>query len=81
MASEQEKLIKEQTAQAAVDVCAGTQSMGPVYRSRKSAMYVPLDTKEAVYSAAQQKKVKNIQYDIMKSSPEETMAIAPPAAP
>ena len=50
MAAEAEKLIDEQAVQVAVDFCAGTQSMGPVYRSKKNVMYIPLDTKEAVYS-------------------------------
>jgi hypothetical protein len=59
----------------AADLCAGTQSIRPVYRSRKNAAYIPLDKKEEVFSAALQKTVKNIPYDIMQTSPEETMAI------
>ena len=34
-----------------------------------------LDDKELIFSAAQQKTVKNIRYDIMETSPEETMVV------
>ena len=75
MAAKAKTLKDEQAVQVSVDFCAGTQSMGPVHRSRKGVMYITLDEKEAVFSAARQTKVKNIQYDIMESSPEETMGI------
>ena len=58
-----------------VDICAGTQSMEPVYLHRKKHAYLPLDDAEGVFSAAQQKTLKNIRYDIMKTSPEETMVV------
>ena len=75
MAAAAEKLRDEEAVQVAVDFCAGTQSVGPVYRSKRNVMYIPLDAKGEVYSGARQKKVKNIPYDIMKSSPVETMGI------
>ena len=59
----------------ALDVFAGTQSMGPVYRQRKGVAYIPLDGKEAVFSAAQQKMVKNVPFGIMQETPAQTMAI------
>ena len=37
--------------------------------------YIPLDGKEAVFSAAQQKMVKNVPFDIMQETPAQTMAI------
>ena len=55
MAAEAERLKDEQAVQVSVDFCAGTQSMGPVYRNRKGVMYIPLDEKEAVLSPARQK--------------------------
>ena len=70
-----EALKDEQAVQVAVDVFAGTHSMGPVYHHRKGVMYIPLDGKEEIYSAAQQKTVENVQFDIMKEPPEQTMAI------
>ena len=75
MAAEAERLIDEQAVQVWVDFCAGTQSMGPVYRSKRNVMYIPLDAKGAVFSAARQKKAQNVPYHIMKSSPEEIMGI------
>ena len=40
-------------------------------------MYILLDGKEEnlIYSAAQQKTVKNVMYDIMKETPEQNMTI------
>ena len=61
--------------QVAVDVFAGTQSMGPVYRQRKAVEYIPLNKKEALYSAAQRKMVKNIPFDIMEDTAEQILAI------
>ena len=75
LAAEAEVLNDEQAVQVAVDVFAGTQSMGQVYRHRKGVTYIPLDGKGAVYSAAQRKMVKNVQFDIMKETPAQTMAI------
>ena len=37
--------------------------------------YIPLDKKEEMYSSAQQKTVKNVQFDVMKETPAQTMAI------
>ena len=70
-----EALKDEQAVQVAVDVLAGTQSIGPVYHRRKGVAYIPLDGKEEVYSAAQQKTVKNVPFDIMKETPTQTVAI------
>ena len=74
---ELEEAAKDKAAvEAAVDVCSGTQSMKPVYMHRKpKPAYVALDEKVPIYSAALQKTVKNTHYDIMKTSPEETMAV------
>ena len=50
--------------------------MKPVYRYRKTRhAYVALDEKERIYSAAQQMTVQNTHYDIMETSPEETMVV------
>lgn len=69
MAAAAEVLKDEQAVQVAVDVYAGTQSMGQVYYHRKGVMYITLDGKEAIYSAAQQKTVKNVKYDIITETP------------
>ena len=61
--------------QVAMDVFAGTQSMGPVYRQRTGVEYIPLDKKEELYSAAQRKTVRNIPFNIMKDTAEQTLAI------
>ena len=50
--------------------------MGPVYRRRTGVVYIPLDGKEEVYSAAQQKTVRNIPFYIMQETAEQTMATA-----
>ena len=71
MAAEAEMPKDVQAVQVTVGVCAGTQSMGQVYYHRKGVMYIPLDGKEEIFSAAQQKKVKNVQYDIMTETPEQ----------
>ena len=63
-----EALKDEQAVQVAVDVFAGTQSMGPVYHHRKGVTYIPLDGRGEVYSAAQQKTVRNVHFDIMKET-------------
>ena len=65
VAAEEERIKDEEATEVAADICSGTQSMKPVYRHRKKHVYLPLDDKEEVFSAAQQKKVKNIRYDIM----------------
>ena len=75
LAAEVKVLKDEQAVQVVVDVFVGTQSMGQVYRHRKGVTYIPLDGKGAVYSAAQRKMVKNVQFDIMKETPGQTMAI------
>ena len=75
VAVEEEKIKDEQATEVAADICSGTQSIRPVYRSRKNAAYIPLDKKEEVFSAALQQAVKNTPYDIMQTSPEETMAV------
>ena len=74
---ELEEVAKDKAAvETAVDVCSGTQSMKPVYMHRKPRpAYVALDEKVKIYSAALQKTVWNTHYDIMKTSPEETMVV------
>ena len=75
LADAAEALKDEQAVQVALDVFAGTQSMGPVYCQRKAVAYIPLDGNEAVFSAAQQKMVKNVPFDIMQKIPAQTMAL------
>ena len=75
VAAEEERIKDKDATGVSADICSGTQSMGPVYRHRKKHAYLPLDNEEEVFSAAQQMTVKNIRYDIMKTSPEETMIV------
>ena len=71
LAAQEELANDKEAVEVAADICSGTQSMKPVYRHSKTRhAYVALDEKERIYSAAQRKKVKNIQYDIMETSPE-----------
>jgi hypothetical protein len=75
LAAEEEKIKDREATEVAADICSGTQSMKPVYRRRKKHAYVALDDRVETFSAAQQKTVKNIRYDIMETSPEETMVV------
>ena len=59
----------------AMDVFAGTQSMGPVYCQRTGVKYIPLDERVEVYSAAQQKTVRNIPFNIMEDTAKQTLVI------
>ena len=73
-----QKFLKEfqyDVVQVASDVFTEPQLMGPVYRHRKGVAYIPLDGTETVYSAAQQKMVKSVPFDIMQETPAQTMAI------
>ena len=75
MAAEEEKIKDRGVTEVAADICSGTQSMKPVYRRRKKHAYVALDDRVEIFSAAQQKTVKNTRYDIMETSPEDTVVV------
>ena len=47
--------------------------MGPVYHRRPGVEYVPLDAREAMYSAAQKKVVRNIPFNILEEMTEQTL--------
>ena len=53
VAAEEERIKDTEATGASADICAGTQSMGPVYLHRKKHAYLPLDDEEDVFSAAQ----------------------------
>ena len=77
--AEEEETAEAQKDRAAVQVAmgvfAGTQLMGPVYRPRTGVEYIPLDERVEVYSAAQQKTVRNIPFNIMEETAEQTLVI------
>ena len=75
MAAEEERIKDREATGVAADICSGTQPMKPVYRRRKKHAYVALDDRVEIFSAAQQKTVKNTRYNIMETSPEETMVV------